>query len=88
MPEACESGKLDLCQEKFVMVEAQDEMCPRHMSQENLTSAKRTSPLQRPMTKCVKGMCIKKFEPCQEKSIMVEIQGKMCPRRMSRENST
>ncbi|RRT53774.1 hypothetical protein B296_00025421 [Ensete ventricosum] len=35
-----ELGKLDLCQDKYAMVEAQGQMCLKHMSQENPTCAK------------------------------------------------
>ncbi|RWW70435.1 hypothetical protein BHE74_00021887, partial [Ensete ventricosum] len=40
VPEIYELKKLDPCQEKSTMAEAQGELCPRHISWKNSTDAK------------------------------------------------
>ncbi|RWV83397.1 hypothetical protein GW17_00055000 [Ensete ventricosum] len=56
MFKAYELRKLDPHQEKSTTVEAQCEMCSRHMSRKNLTHAKRNSLWWECMGKCARGV--------------------------------
>lgn len=70
MTEVCELGKPDLHQEKFVIVEAQGEMCLRHVHKKKSDLHQKKFPTMK--VKGEKCSELKKLDPYENKSIIVK----------------